>query len=230
MERHPCSKHWHLLDYVLTRQHDTRDVLHTRVMPSANCKCTNFITQGWKTISKSCWRKDFTVWQLQSLWNSGSRWRPYYRKPQLKLLACWPENTKTGLTKQIRKFKSCSERNAPATIICLQNLMVKLQRLHARLPTVHSRLNLGPCRTIGGQDLQRGLNGMLIWVTCAPSTQHWRLSMDPNIRSKPLYTLQMEVPCWQTRKPFSSAGQSVSKLPNSGVSGTFSAMSVLQRI
>ena len=35
--RHPRSKHWHLLDYVLTRQHDTRDVLHTRVMTSADC-------------------------------------------------------------------------------------------------------------------------------------------------------------------------------------------------
>ncbi|WP_295438499.1 hypothetical protein, partial [Thiolapillus sp.] len=35
--RHPRSKHWHLLDYVLTRQHDTRDVLHTTVMPSADC-------------------------------------------------------------------------------------------------------------------------------------------------------------------------------------------------
>ena len=34
--RHPRSKHWHRLDYVLTRQHDTRDVLHTRVMPSAD--------------------------------------------------------------------------------------------------------------------------------------------------------------------------------------------------
>ena len=35
--RHPHSKHWQLLDYILTRQHDTRDVLHTRVMPSADC-------------------------------------------------------------------------------------------------------------------------------------------------------------------------------------------------
>ena len=35
--RHSRSKHWHFLDYVLTRQHDTRDVLHTRVMPSADC-------------------------------------------------------------------------------------------------------------------------------------------------------------------------------------------------
>ena len=35
--RHPRSKHWHLLDYVLTRKHDTRDVLHTRVMSSADC-------------------------------------------------------------------------------------------------------------------------------------------------------------------------------------------------
>ena len=34
--RHPRSRHWHLLDYVLTRQHDMRDVLHTRVMPSAD--------------------------------------------------------------------------------------------------------------------------------------------------------------------------------------------------
>ena len=35
--RHPRSKHWHLLDYVLTRQHDTRDVLHTRVILSVDC-------------------------------------------------------------------------------------------------------------------------------------------------------------------------------------------------
>ena len=34
---HPRSKHWYLLDYVLTRQHDTRDALHTRVMSSADC-------------------------------------------------------------------------------------------------------------------------------------------------------------------------------------------------
>ena len=73
--RHPRSKHWHLLDYALTRQHDTRDKVHTRVMPSADCytdhrlvsckvpllssllpggkvprrrhcKCTKFVTQG----------------------------------------------------------------------------------------------------------------------------------------------------------------------------------------
>ena len=73
--RHPSSEHWHLLDYALTRQHDTRDKVHTRVMPSAdcytdhrlvrckvafasrllprgkvarrrNCKCTHFMIQG----------------------------------------------------------------------------------------------------------------------------------------------------------------------------------------
>ena len=35
--KHPRSKHWHLLDYAFTRQRDTRDVLHIRVMPSADC-------------------------------------------------------------------------------------------------------------------------------------------------------------------------------------------------
>lgn len=34
---HPRSKHWHLLDYVLVRQQDLKDVLNTRVMPSAEC-------------------------------------------------------------------------------------------------------------------------------------------------------------------------------------------------
>ena len=35
--RHPRSKHWHPLDYAVTLQRDTRDMLHTRVMPSADC-------------------------------------------------------------------------------------------------------------------------------------------------------------------------------------------------
>ncbi|KAL0195131.1 hypothetical protein M9458_008703, partial [Cirrhinus mrigala] len=34
---HPHSKHWHLIDYVLVHQKDRSDVLHTRVMPSAEC-------------------------------------------------------------------------------------------------------------------------------------------------------------------------------------------------
>ena len=55
---------------------------------------------------------------------------------------------------------------------CLQNLMIKLPRLHTRLLAVHSRLSLGPCRMIGGQDLQREHNGMLIWVTCVLSMRH----------------------------------------------------------
>ena len=64
---------------------------------------------------------------------------------------------------------------------------------------------------IGGQDLLRGHNGMLTWVTCVPSTRHWGPSMAPHIRPKPLYPLRMEVPYWQTRKPFSTACQSISK-------------------
>ena len=80
-----------------------------------------------------------------------------------ELLAYRPENTKTALMKQIRKSKSCSKRNAPATIVCLQNLMIKLSRLHTRLPS-HSRLSLGPCKLIVGQRLLRGHNAMLTWV------------------------------------------------------------------
>jgi len=34
---HPRSKHWHLLDYVITRKKDLNDVLDTRVMRGADC-------------------------------------------------------------------------------------------------------------------------------------------------------------------------------------------------
>ena len=34
---HPQSKHWYLLDYVLVRQRELKDVQRTRVMPSAEC-------------------------------------------------------------------------------------------------------------------------------------------------------------------------------------------------
>ena len=43
--RHPRSKYWHLLDYALTRQRDTRDVLHTRVMPSADCYTDHWLVR-----------------------------------------------------------------------------------------------------------------------------------------------------------------------------------------
>ena len=42
--RHPRSKNWRLLDYVLTQQHDTRDALHTR----ADCPVqTAILIVGW---------------------------------------------------------------------------------------------------------------------------------------------------------------------------------------
>ena len=41
---HPRSKHWHLLDYVLVRR---RDVLHTRVMPSAEYYTDHHLVR-WK--------------------------------------------------------------------------------------------------------------------------------------------------------------------------------------
>ena len=72
--RHPRSKHWHLLDYVVTLQHDTREYYTPECCPvqtatliigwyaaksplpssltprgkvprRRNCKCTNFVTQ-----------------------------------------------------------------------------------------------------------------------------------------------------------------------------------------
>ena len=46
----------------------------------------------------------------------------------------------------------------------MQNLIIKLPRLHTRLAAVHSKLSLGPCRRIGGQHLLRGHNNILAWV------------------------------------------------------------------
>ena len=35
---HPQSKHWHLIDYFLVHKPDLKDVIHTKVMPSAECQ------------------------------------------------------------------------------------------------------------------------------------------------------------------------------------------------
>ena len=65
----------------------------------------------------------------------------------------------------LEKKRSCHNR-------LLADRLIKLPRLHTRLPAVHSRLSLGPCRIIGGKDLPRGHNGMLTWVTSEASTRH----------------------------------------------------------
>ena len=34
---HPQSKHWHLIDYVLVHKRNLKNIIHTKVMPSAEC-------------------------------------------------------------------------------------------------------------------------------------------------------------------------------------------------
>ena len=199
--RHPCSKHLHCLDYVLTLQHDPRDVLHTRVMPSADCYTDHRLVcckvafafksppkrKGLQTkklcVHKLCDPRVKNNLQvtLEERLHCVTAAEPEEQWKQMKTILRETTAEAVGLStrkhqdwfdKQIRKSKSCLKRKAPATIMCLQNLIIKLPRLHTRLPAAHSRLNLGPCRMIGGQDLPRGHNGMLTWVTCTPSTRH----------------------------------------------------------
>ena len=77
----------------------------------------------------------------------------------------WFDEADNKIQELLEKKRSCYN-------YLLANMMIKLPRLHTKLPAVHSRLCLGLCRMIGGQDLLRGHNGMLTWATCAPSTRH----------------------------------------------------------
>ena len=43
---HPRSKHWHLLDYVITRQKDLNDVLDTRAMRGAECSTDHIMVRS----------------------------------------------------------------------------------------------------------------------------------------------------------------------------------------
>ena len=70
---HPRSKHWHLIDYILVRQRDRKDILHTRVMPSAECHTDHRLVRckasfHFKPKSKKggAPRKKFNVFHLQS--------------------------------------------------------------------------------------------------------------------------------------------------------------------
>ena len=160
----------------------------TKGLQTKKWKRINFVTQGSKTSSSHVTGKTSLFDNCRAFEkNSGSRsWRPYNRKPQLMLLASLPENTKTGLTSQIRKSKSCLKRNAPATIVCLQNLMIKLPRLHTTYKTACSMwLDSGQCRMIGGQHLLTGHNAMLTITHWQGWHVHllcclWILTLDPS--------------------------------------------------
>lgn len=43
--QHPRSKHYHLLDYTLVRQSDTRDIRSTRIMRGAECSTDHFLVR-----------------------------------------------------------------------------------------------------------------------------------------------------------------------------------------
>ena len=202
--RHPRSKQWHLLDYVLTRRHDTRDVLHTIVMPSADCYTDDRLARckvafafksppkrkGPQTKKQQVHKlrdpkvKSNLQVMLEDRLHSVTAAEHEEQWKQMKTILQETTAEVVGLSirkhqdwfdeaiKEIQELLEKKKKNAPDTIICLQNLMIKLPRLQKRLPAVHSRLSLGPCRMIGGQDLPREHNGTLTWVTCAPSTRH----------------------------------------------------------
>ena len=48
---HPRSKHWHLLDYVITRKSDLRDILDTRAMRGADCSTDHMMLRTKVTFS-----------------------------------------------------------------------------------------------------------------------------------------------------------------------------------
>ena len=43
---HPRSKHWHLIDYVITRQRDLCDIHDTRAMRGANCSTVHIMIRA----------------------------------------------------------------------------------------------------------------------------------------------------------------------------------------
>ena len=109
----------------------------------------------------------------------------------------WFDEADYEIQQLLEKKHSCNKRllvktNKQTNEKHHTHLMIKVPRLHARLPVVHSKLRSGLCRMIGGQHLLRGHNVTLTRETRAPCMGH---STDPRIRSKPLYALRTEIPC-----------------------------------
>ena len=70
---HPWSKHWHLTDYVLMHKHDLKDVIHTKMMPNAECHndhhlmCCKLRLNFKPKLRKGCTpKKKFNLNKLQS--------------------------------------------------------------------------------------------------------------------------------------------------------------------
>ena len=55
---HPRSKHWHLIDYVITRQRDLCDIHDTRAMRGANCSTDHIMIRTKTSLrARQCMRK-----------------------------------------------------------------------------------------------------------------------------------------------------------------------------
>ena len=107
--RHPRSKHWHLLDYVLTGQCDVRKKAK-KERPQQ--RSSRFQLSKVKAKFQISWRKNLVARQTQMLTpnRNGSSWWQSFRKPQRKLSASQTENIRTGLTTQMQKFKNYLKR------------------------------------------------------------------------------------------------------------------------
>ena len=137
---HPRSRHWHMIDFIITRCRDKKDIHSTRVMRGANCwtdhhmlrsKVTFIIRQKHNRQGKGKPTKLNTATAigivLSTIWtvllSKGKIMKPQHqtRNGQLcsrscttqprHILASQPENTRTGSTSTTRS--SMSSRDKP---------------------------------------------------------------------------------------------------------------------
>ncbi|XP_055862757.1 craniofacial development protein 2-like [Biomphalaria glabrata] len=131
---HPRSKHWHLLDYIIVRHCDIRDVVHTREMPSADCYKKNRLVRTKLNITIKMVKNDgqprakkLNVDRLADVRerfsllleadlrkpqdddpvSNWSQLKRYFKTLQPKSWDTAVNPTETGLMRTIPQFKNC---------------------------------------------------------------------------------------------------------------------------
>lgn len=124
--RHPPSKHWHLLDYIIVRQKDVRDVLHTRVMPSADCYTDHRLVRA---------KVRLTIKPLEK------RKGPLVMKLQVDRLYRQEKEFQNELEKHLNNNEDGSEEGVPDPETQWQRLKSILQETTAKIAGFATRKN-----------------------------------------------------------------------------------------
>ena len=223
---HLQSKHWHLIDYVITRRRDLQDVKVTKAMCGAECWTDHrlILTKLNVKIQPPCQPRARgslrgSISPSCNLLQSITIWRSQAEAPWAKDVhnRCWVKlaciftpllytistitcmNTRIGSMITIMKSKSSWMINTRFIKPSKMMPHPSLRKMYTILSITRLSFTWGSYRMSGSAKRQMRSSLTLIAFTGTSFMVHWRLSLVPSHLDHPQCWAPMALLCWHTR-------------------------------